>query len=44
MIRDLVWNTAKSAYGPWRLSRGPRLAFALPAMYYADPGIAKVVH
>ena len=29
--RDLTWNTFKSAYGPWRLSRSPGLAFALTA-------------
>ena len=31
----LAWNTAKSAHGPWRLSRSPGLAFALPAKYFA---------
>jgi RNA-directed DNA polymerase len=28
--RDFAWNTAKSAHGPWRLSRSPALAMALP--------------
>ncbi len=37
--RDLAWNTAKSAHGPWRLSRSPGLAFALPAKYFASPGV-----
>ena len=36
---DLAWNTAKSAHGPWRLSRSPGLAFALPAKYFADLGL-----
>jgi RNA-directed DNA polymerase len=34
--RDLAWNTAKSAHGPWRLSRSPALAFALPVRYFAS--------
>lgn len=34
--RDLAWNTCKSAHGPWRLSRSPALAFALPARYFAS--------
>jgi RNA-directed DNA polymerase len=37
--RDLAWNTAKSAHGPWRLSRSPGLAFALPASYFASLGV-----
>ena len=37
--RDLAWNTAKSAHGPWRLSRSPALAFALPARYFASIGL-----
>jgi RNA-directed DNA polymerase len=37
--RDLAWNTAKSAHGPWRLSRSPGLAFALPATYFAALGL-----
>ena len=37
--RDLAWNTAKSAHGPWRLSRSPALAFALPARYFASMGL-----
>jgi RNA-directed DNA polymerase len=28
--RDLAWNTVKSAHGPWRISRRPALAIALP--------------
>ena len=37
--RDLAWNTCKSAHGPWRLSRSPALAFALPARYFANLGL-----
>jgi RNA-directed DNA polymerase len=37
--RDLAWNTAKSAHGPWRLSRSPALAYALPFKYFAKLGI-----
>ena len=37
--RDLAWNTAKSAHGPWRLSRSPGLAFALTAKYFAGLGL-----
>ena len=40
--RDLAWNTAKSAHGPWRLSRSPGLAFALPAKYFACLGLPKL--
>lgn len=37
--RDLAWNTAKSAHGPWRLSRSPGLAFALTASYFGELGV-----
>ena len=40
--RDLAWNTAKSAHGPWRLSRSPGLAFALPAKYFAALGLPRL--
>ena len=40
--RDLAWNTAKSAHGPWRLSRSPALAFALPAKYFASMGVPRL--
>ena len=40
--RDLAWNTAKSAHGPWRLSRSPGLAFALTARYFARMGLPKL--
>ena len=39
VTRDLAWNTCKSAHGPWRLSRSPALAFALPARYFAKLGL-----
>jgi hypothetical protein len=29
----------KLAHGPWRLSRSPGLAFALPAKYFAELGL-----
>jgi group II intron reverse transcriptase/maturase len=40
--RELAWNTAKSAHGPWRLSRSPALAFALPAKYFAKMGLPRL--
>ena len=36
---DLAWNTSKSAHGPWRLSRSPALAFALPTKYFTQLGL-----
>lgn len=41
--RDLAWNTAKSAHGPWRLSQSPALAIALPARYFAALGLPHLV-
>jgi len=41
--RDLAWNTAKSAHGPWRLSRSPALAIALPTRYFAGLGLPSLV-
>ena len=41
--RDVAWNTAKSAHGPWRLSRSPGLSFALPAKYFCNTGITEAV-
>jgi RNA-directed DNA polymerase len=41
--RDLAWNTAKSAHGPWRLSRSPALAIALPARYFVALGLPSLV-
>jgi len=40
--RDLAWNTAKSAHGPWRLSRSPGLAFALTASYFTELGVPRL--
>ncbi len=37
--RDLAWNTVKSAHGPWRLSRSPALAFALPSRVFSQMGL-----
>jgi len=34
-----AWRTAKSAHGPWRLSKTPALALALPARYFARLGL-----
>ena len=38
----LAWNTAKSAHGPWRLSRSPALSFALPAKYFDSLGLPRL--
>lgn len=35
----LAWNTAKSAHGPWRLSRSPALNYGMPAAYFAGLGL-----
>ena len=34
-----AWNTSKSAHGPWRLSKTPALALALPARYFSSMGL-----
>jgi RNA-directed DNA polymerase len=34
-----AWNSAKSAHGPWRLSRTPALTLALPARYFSNLGL-----
>jgi group II intron reverse transcriptase/maturase len=41
-VRD-AWQMAKSAHGPWRLSHTPALARALPAQYFADLGLPRLV-
>jgi RNA-directed DNA polymerase len=41
--RELAWNTAKSAHGPWRLSQSPALAIALPARYFVALGLPSLV-
>lgn len=37
-VRD-AWHTSKSAHGPWRLSKTPALALALPARYFSGLGL-----
>ncbi|MDP1614070.1 MAG: group II intron maturase-specific domain-containing protein [Sulfuritalea sp.] len=37
-VRD-AWNTSKSAHGPWRLSKTPALAFALPLRFFETLGL-----
>jgi retron-type reverse transcriptase len=34
-----AWHSAKSAHGPWRLSKTPALALALPARYFERLGL-----
>jgi RNA-directed DNA polymerase len=34
-----AWNTSKSAHGPWRLSKTPALAVALPLRYFNNLGL-----
>ena len=31
-----AWNMSKSAHGPWRLSKTPALALALPVRYFRN--------
>ena len=40
--RELAWNTAKSAHGPWRLSHSPALYLALPTRYFRDLGLPEL--
>lgn len=40
--RRLAWNTAKSAHGPWRLSKSPALYYALPNRYFKDLGLVEI--
>ena len=37
--RWTAWNTAKSAHGPWRLSKSPALYRALPNRYFKGLGL-----
>jgi group II intron reverse transcriptase/maturase len=37
-VRD-AWHTSKSAHGPWRLSKTPALALALPVRYFSSMGL-----
>lgn len=41
--RQLAWNTAKSAHGPWRLSASPGIYRALPNSYFRGLGIPELV-
>jgi len=41
--RQLAWNTAKSAHGPWRLSKSPALYYALTNRYFRDLGLPTLV-
>ena len=34
-----AWNTSKSAHGPWRLSKTPALALALPLRFFTTMGL-----
>ena len=34
-----AWNTSKSAHGPWRLSKTPALAIALPLRFFETMGL-----
>ena len=34
-----AWNTSKSAHGPWRLSKTPALAIALPLRFFTNLGL-----
>lgn len=38
----LAWNTAKSAHGPWRLSRSPALSIALPGQFFDTLGLPRL--
>ena len=40
--RQLAWNTAKSAHGPWRLSASPALYHALPNRYFKGLGLPEL--
>ena len=40
--QDLAWNTCKSAHGPWRLSRSPALAIALPGQAFDRAGVPRL--
>jgi RNA-directed DNA polymerase len=40
--RDLAWNTVKSAHGPWRISRSPALAIALPGSSFDGLGLPRL--
>ena len=37
-----AWNTSKSAHGPWRLSKTPALALALPLRFFIHLGLPQL--
>jgi len=37
-----AWNTSKSAHGPWRLSKTPALAIALPLRFFDILGLPRL--
>lgn len=37
-----AWNTSKSAHGPWRLSKTPALALALPLRFSTNLGLPRL--
>lgn len=41
--RQLAWNTAKSAHGPWRLSNSPALTYGLSNKYFTNLGLPSLV-
>ena len=43
VTRQLAWNTAKSAHGPWRLSNSPALTYALSNKYFTNLGLPSLV-
>jgi len=43
VARQLAWNTAKSAHGPWRLSASPALYYAMPNKYFKNLGLPELV-
>jgi RNA-directed DNA polymerase len=40
--RDLAWNTVEAAHGPWRISRSPALAIALPGSDFDGLGLPRL--
>ena len=38
-----AWHTSKSAHGPWRLSKTPALALALPVRHFSKMGLPCLV-
>ena len=40
--RQLAWNTAKSAHGPWRISHSPALYQAMPIRWFRNLGLPEL--